>query len=135
MLRRILPHVSPQIDECQAGFRWGAEEHVYTLAETLRLRKRKRTFCAFVDVRKALDVAWRDAALVKLAESGITGSTWNVLDDLLTGTSARVFVNGALSEPWAEAAGVRQGSVLGPLLFNILCSTAQPLLYVGPALE
>ena len=86
----------------------------------LRLRKCKRTVCAFVDVRKAFDVAWRDAVLVKLAESGITGSTWNVLDDLLTGTSAKVFVNGALSEPWAEAAGVRQGNVLGPLLFNVL---------------
>ena len=120
LLKRLLPHVAPQIDETQAGFRWGAEEQVYTLAETLRLRRRKRTFCAFVDVRKAFDVAWRNAVLVKLAELGITGATWRVLDDLLTDTSARVVVNGLLSQPWAETAGVRQGSVLGPLLFTIL---------------
>ena len=120
VLKRLLPHIAPQIDETQAGFRWGAEEQVYTLAETLRLRRRKRTFCGFVDVRKAFDVAWRNAVLVKLAEAGITGSMWKVLDDLLTGTSARVVVNGLLSQPWAETAGVRQGSVLGPLLFTIL---------------
>ena len=35
-------------------------------------------------------------------------------------TCARVLVNGVLSEPWDERAGVRQGSVLGSLLFNIL---------------
>ena len=69
---------------------------------------------------KTFDVAWRNAVLVKLAEAGITGSMWKVLDDLLTGTSARVVVNGLLSQPWAETAGVRQGSVLGPLLFTIL---------------
>ena len=120
LLKRLLPHVSPQIDESQAGFRWGAEEHVYTLAECLRLRARKRTFCAFVDVRKAFDVAWRDAVKVRLADLGVTGSTWKVLDDLLTDTSARVAVNGSMSQPWSETAGVRQGSVLGPLLFNIL---------------
>ena len=93
---------------------------LYTLAETLRLRGRNRTFCAFVDVRKAFDVAWRNAVLVKLAESGIASSMWKVLDDLFTDTSARVVVNGLLSQPWAETAGVRQGSVLGPLLFTML---------------
>eukprot|EP00439_Symbiodinium_sp_Y106_P028743 s4698_g3.t1 len=120
LLRRLLPHVNPRIDESQAGFRWGAEEQIYTLVETLRLRARKRTFCAFVDVRKAFDVAWRDAVLLQLAAVGVAGSTWRVLDDLLGATCARVLVNGVLSEPWDERAGVRQGSVLGPLLFNIL---------------
>ena len=29
-------------------------------------------------------------------------------------------MNGSFSEPWSEQAGVRQGSVSGPLLFNLL---------------
>ena len=65
-------------------------------------------------------MAWRDAVLVKLAAAGVTGSTWCVLDDLLSSTSARVLINGNLSKPWTECAGVRQSSVLGPLLFNTL---------------
>ena len=120
LLKGLHPRVDPIIDGSQAGFRWGAEEQIYTLAETLRLRARKRTFCGFVDVRKAFDVAWRDAVLVKLAAAGVAGSTWCVLDDLLSSASARVLINGNLSEPWTECAGVRQGSVLGRLLFNIL---------------
>ena len=90
LLARLLPRVDPQLDECQAGFRWGAEEQIYTLAETLRLRARKRTFCAFVDVRKAFDVAWRDAVLVRLAETGVSGSMWSVIADLHCKTTARV---------------------------------------------
>ena len=86
--------------------------HVYT---------RKRTYCAIADVRKAFfDVAWRDAVKVGLADLGVTSSAWKMLDDLLTDTSARVAVNGSMSQPWSETAGVRQRSVLGPLLFNIL---------------
>ena len=104
--------VDPQLDESQAGFRFGAEEHVYTLAETLRVRCGRRTFCASVDVRKAFDIAWRDAVLLKLAEMGIAGGTWAVITDLPTDTTARALVK-------TENAGVRQRSVLGPLLFNI----------------
>ena len=120
LLARVLPQVDPQLDESQAGFRWGAEEQIYTLVETLRLRAGRRTFCAFVDVRKAFDVAWRDAVLLKLTEFGICGALWSVIADLLSDTSARVIVNGSISASWPESAGVRQGSVLGPLLFNIL---------------
>ena len=72
------------------------------------------------DVRQAFDVAWRDAFLVNLAAAGVAGSTWCVLDDLLSSTPARVLINGNLSEPWTECVGFRQGNVLGPLLFNIL---------------
>ena len=120
LLKRLVPHVAPLLDESQAGFRWGAEEQIYTLAETLRLRGQRQTFGGFVDVRKAFDVVWRDAVLVKLAEAGVTGRLWSVIADLLTDTTARASVNGSLSEPWSAQAGVRQGSVLGPLLFNLL---------------
>ena len=95
LLARLLPVVDPQLDESQAGFRFGAEEHVYTLAETLRVRRGRRTFCAFVDVRKAFDIVWRDAVLLKLAEMGVAGGTWAVIVDLLTDTTARAVVNGS----------------------------------------
>eukprot|EP00439_Symbiodinium_sp_Y106_P065296 s2170_g10.t1 len=120
VLKRLLPHIDPLLDESQAGFRWGAEEQIYALTEMLRLRAGRRTFCAFVDVRKAFHVAWRDAVLLKLASAGVTGCLWSVIADLITNTTARVSVNGSFSEPWSEQAGVGSGSVLGPLFFNLL---------------
>ena len=46
LLQRIAPAVEPQLDHGQAGFRWGADEQIYALHETLRLRRRRPTFCA-----------------------------------------------------------------------------------------
>ena len=120
VLKRLLPHVDPRLDESQAGFLWGAEEQIYTLAEIFRLRARRRTFCAFVDVRKAFDVAWRDAVLLKLASFGVTGGLWSVIADLITNTTARVSVNGSFSEPWSEQAGK---AVFWALFCSTFCST------------
>ena len=50
----------------------------------------------------------------------ISGFLWSVTTDLLSDTSARVVVNGSIFSPWTDFAGVRQGSVVGPLLLNIL---------------
>ena len=75
-----------------------------------------RTFCAVVHVRKTFDVDWKDAVLVP----NIAGAMWKVPDDLHSETSAQASINGCLCELWFESAGVRQGSVLGPLLFTIL---------------
>ena len=71
---------------------------------------------ASIDVRKAFDIAWRDAVLLKLIEMGVAGCTWSVIASRFTGTTARAVVNGFASSPWTEIAGVRQTSVLGPLL-------------------
>ena len=56
ILSRIKPAVDPRLDKSQAGFRWGSDVQFCSLFETLRLRQGRRTFCAFLDIRKAFDV-------------------------------------------------------------------------------
>ena len=46
----------------------------YALPETIKVRQNSRTFCAFLDIRKAFDVAWREGALLKPHRAGISAA-------------------------------------------------------------
>ncbi|CAE8678052.1 unnamed protein product [Polarella glacialis] len=123
ILNRVQPVVDPMLDSSQAGYRWGADVQVYALLETLQHRGRSTTFCAFLDLRKAFDVAWRDAALVRLHRAGVTGRIWHLIDDLVSNRTACVRIDGHHSEDWEVEDGIGQGAVLSGLLFNILINS------------
>ena len=116
--------LNPSLSDCQAGFRYGADEQAWVLFETLRLRKRlpcrqRRTFAAFVDIRKAFDTVWRDGLLHKLWRKGVTGRVWTICAALLSTTRSSARVGGRLTSSWGEVAGARQGAILSPLEFNV----------------
>ena len=54
---RIGPHISPQLDECQRVFRWGADSLVGSLVDLLTSRSSSHTFVAFIDIHKAFDTS------------------------------------------------------------------------------
>ena len=126
LVNRFGTAVYASMDPAQAGFRWGADLQAYTLAEVLHLRGRARTFCAFVDIRKAFDVTWRDAVLLRLHRAGVDGAAWALIADLLSGPRAAALAHGTLSRPWVDTNGVRQGSVLSTILFNLVIDSLAP---------
>lgn len=78
------------------------------------------THAAFLDLEKAFDKLWRGGLLIRLKKIGITGQIYNYIQDFLKDRSFKVKVGNCYSEPKNLDNGVPQGSVISPLLFNIM---------------
>ena len=86
-----------------------------------RCRNNKETVAVVsMDLSKAFNTIPHSLLLAKLKAYGLSDTSCKLLDDYLPGRTQRVKIGDTYSK-WKEIKrGVPQGSVLGPMLFNVL---------------
>ena len=114
------------LNDAQTGFRKerGTYDCLIGLEHDIRdsLGSQKTCLALFIDLKNAFDKIWPLGLIYKLAKYGIKGKLLKWLKDYLTKRTMYVDVNGTLSDRRELEAGVPQGAVLSPLLFNIMIS-------------
>ena len=73
----------------------------------------------FLDFRNAVDLVDRKIILIKLAEMNISTAFCSWVKCFLTGRTQQVNLHGVMSSIAPCPAGVPQGSVISPILFNV----------------
>ena len=75
-----------KIVEEQGGFRAkrSTSEQIFIFKEMIQGRKKgkKKTFCCFLDIRKAYDTVFREGLWKGMIEKGIRGKIWRVIKNL-----------------------------------------------------
>ena len=109
--------------ESLSAFRSGysCQDTLLALVEKWKstFRKNKCAGAILMDLSKAFDCMHHDLLTAKLDAYGITTNSLKLLKSYLTNRQQRVKIGNATSE-WKDILkGVPQGSILGPILFNI----------------
>src|SRR5437899_221963 len=84
------------------------------------LGKQKELWMAFVDLEKAFDRVPHEVLWWALRHVGVEEWMVNVIKSMYDGVTTAVKRNGEESESFEVKMGVHQGSVLSPILFNIV---------------
>jgi hypothetical protein len=109
----------------QAGFRplHSTVDHLYVLNYLRWKYQSQELYAAFLDLSKAFPSVNRQVLLNSLAELGISKKMLAVLCSMYVGEVFTITTSEGTSNPFDVNHGLKEGSVLSPLLFILLMST------------
>ena len=115
--------MGPYLSSLLCGFRKGynAQHALVRMLEKWKtsLDNRENVGAILMDLSKAFDCIKHDLLLAKLDAYGFSREALRLVNSFLENRHQRVKINGSFSTYKQLSLGVPQGSVLGPLFFNI----------------
>ena len=79
----------------------------------------EKIYACFVDFKKAFESVWHDGLLFKLLQINVGGCFFNLIKSLYSNSTCSIRIGQNQTGPFSYARGVRQGSILSLLLFNL----------------
>ena len=108
----------------QTAYRKGlsCSDAVFATQEALltHLREGGHPYLCLFDLEKAFDSIELSILLKRLFAIGVNGKCWRIVLSWYSSALSRIRVGSKLSEPFSITRGVKQGSVLSPILFLIV---------------
>lgn len=128
VLRRLEEELQSNntIPDEQYGFRaeHSTEQQVLRLTENVinNINMRHISAAAFFDISKAFDKVWHQGLIVKMNQAGTTLAVTRLINSYLKSRTFQVKIGSCRSAKTPITAGVPQGGVLSPKLYNIYSS-------------
>ena len=127
MLKIILNRLHPQAEEIiaeeQAGFSAGRSttKQIFNLRILCKkyLQHQQNLYHVSIDFKKPFDRVWHEALWATMRKYNINASIIRAIENLYVMAQSAVLFNGSTGKWFRTTAGVRQGCLLSPTLFNI----------------
>lgn len=108
----------------QSGFRRGTStmDSVISLDSDVKrsMVNKEGVVAVFLEIEKAYDMLWKEGLIIKLYDAGVRGRMLNWIQDFLKKRVIQVRVGEAMSTGTCIENGTPQGSVISPVLFNVM---------------
>ena len=123
MHKQIYAFMENKLSKYLTGFRknHGTQHSLASMLENWKnaLDKGEYVCALFMDLSKAFDTINHDLMLAKLEAYGFSNNSLQFMHNYLKNRKQRVQLNNSFSKMGKVKVGVPQGSIIGPLLFNI----------------
>ncbi len=108
----------------QSGFRIGRSTMDSVLVLDLDIKRalanKEAVVGVFLDIEKAYDMVWKEGLVIKMYDAGIRGRMLNWINHFMKDRTIQVKVDEFLSSEEKVVNGTPQGSVISPVLFNMM---------------
>ena len=113
-----------KLNRHQSGFRplHSTYDPLTRIEADIRLAFLKDEYCiaVFLDLEKAFDLVWQQGLIKKAQKAGIRGKMMAYIKSFLTDRKISVKIKTHLSSTFKMNTGVPQGSIISPILFDLM---------------